>query len=443
MALRRGLGVLLGVVLSWALVAACTTGETKTGADPSPSPTSSPTPEGPVTITLAVFGPEAMLKAYDDLAAAFTAEHPEVTVDVQRRKDVEDVMSAVGAADPPDVFLMDNDHVARLVQDRRLQPVDRLLEARNLNFGDGFQRGGLTAFAANASLQCMPQDVSPLVVYYNQDLVDLRRLGTPDVEPPNALDGWTWETFTAAARQASRGRADGVYIEPSLESVAPFLWSAGGDIVDDVRNPTTLTLSDDGSRDALEQLLSLVRDPRITPTARELAEQDAVTRFTRGELGMIVGTRALTPRLRDADKLHFDVMPLPTVDRLRTVADVTGYCISADTEHVQTAADFVAFAVGRKGATITARPGYVVPSNLEVANSAAFAQTSEQPQSSFVFNEGVRRAQTMPFSPAWPRLSDRVRPPLHRLFYAPVIDLEAMLQRIDKMSTRVLPQPKQ
>src|SRR5512139_2728595 len=65
--LRRGLGVLLGAVLSWALVAACTTAETKTGADPSPSATSSTTPAGPVTITLAVYGPEAMLKAYDDL----------------------------------------------------------------------------------------------------------------------------------------------------------------------------------------------------------------------------------------------------------------------------------------------------------------------------------------------------------------------------------------
>ena len=79
-------------------------------------------------------------------------------------------------------------------------------------------------------------------------------------------------------------------------------------------------------------------------------------------------------------------------------------------------------------ATITTRPGYVVPSNLEVANSAAFAQTSRQPASSFVFNEAIRRAQTLPFSPAWPEVSEQVAPALNRMFYAPVIDLDSLLE---------------
>jgi multiple sugar transport system substrate-binding protein len=364
-----------------------------------------------------------------------------VTVRVEPYKDVEDVVAAAEGDDPPDVFLMDHEHLAELVRDKRMQPLDRLLEARQVDFGDGYQREGLTAFAANASLQCMPQDVSPLVVYYNRDLVDLRRLGNPDEEPPNPVDGWTWQMFAAAARQASRGPADGVYIAPTLESVAPFVWSAGAEIVDDARVPTTLTLSDGDSKQALQQVLTLVRDPRLTPTAQELSKQDAVTRFMEGKLGMILGTRALTPRLRTAENLRFDVMPLPSLGRLRTVAHVTGYCISADSRHVETAADFVAFATGRRGATITTRPGYVVPSNLEVANSPAFAQTSEQPASAFLFNEGVRRAEAMPSSPVWPRLTEQVAAPLHRLFYAPVIDLDAVLQQIDKRSARVLAPP--
>jgi len=396
-----------------------------------------------VTIRVGVYGPEPMVKAYDALAAAFHDEHPQVTVEVEPHQDVDGVLSSVEGPDTPDVFLMDHDHVAGLVQENRLRPVDTLLEARNVDFGDGYQRGGLTAFAADAALQCMPLDVSPVVVYYNPDLVDLRRLAGPDEEPPGPLDGWTWDMFAAAARKAARGPADGVYIEPSLESIAPFVWSAGGEIVDDSRAPTTLTLADGDTRTALEQLLSLVRDPRVTPTAHELAQRDAVTRFAEGKLGMILGTRALTPTFREAKDLRFDVMPLPSLGRVRTVADVTGYCISAGSEQVDAAADFIAFAVGRKGAAITTRPGYIVPSNLEVANSAVFAQTSRQPASSFLFNEGVRRAQTMPFSAGWPRLDDDVRKPLHRMFYSPVIDLAALLERIDTMSTRVLPQDKQ
>ena len=438
MTVRRAKVLLAGTLLC-ALVAGCTTPAEPSNADPSPSSTLNPVSE-PATITVAVYGPSSMLGAYDEVGKAFTRDHPQVTVNVKPYEDAEHVIAAVEGDDPPDVFLMDHDQLSRLVREKQVQPVDRLLEARNLNFGDGYQRGGLTAFAVNASLQCMPLDVSPVVVYYNRGLVDLRRLAKQGEEPPTPLDGWTWEAFSAAARQAAKGPADGLYVAPSLESIAPFVWSAGGAISDDDRNPTTLTLADGDSRQALEQLLALVRDPRITPTAADLEKQDAVTRFAEGKLGMILGTRALTPRFRAADRLRFDVMPLPTLSRLRTVADVSGYCISADTEHVQQAADFVAFAVGRQGAAIAARPGYIVPSNLEVANSAAFAQTSQQPASSFLFNESVRRAQPLPFSPKWPQLSKAVEAPLHRLFYAPVIDLSRTLEQIDKMSTRVLPQ---
>ena len=79
------------------------------------------------------------------------------------------------------------------------------------------------------------------------------------------------EEFSLAARQASRVRGKGVYIEPTLRALAPFVWSAGADIVDDVQDPTTLTLSEGDTREALEEVLALVRDPLVTPTRAELA----------------------------------------------------------------------------------------------------------------------------------------------------------------------------
>jgi multiple sugar transport system substrate-binding protein len=435
----RGTKALAAGTVLCALVAGCTTSDSERNSAPTPSPvTSSSAPPEPVTISLGVYGEEAYLASYDALVDAFTDDYPHVTVELETYDDAEAVVEAVGGPEAPDVFLIDHTHLPQLVQDELVEPVDALLEERQVDFGDGYQRGGLTAFAADARLQCMPHDVSPVVVYYNQDLVDLDRLGDEEEPPPNALDGWTWEMFTAAARQASRGPESGVYIEPSLSSLAPFVWSAGGDIVDDPQTPTTLTLSAGESRAALEQVLALVRDPDVTPTGAELEKQDAVKRFTRGKLGMILGTRALTPGFRAATDLRFDVMPLPSLGRFRTVADMTGYCISASTDEVEAAGDLLAFAVSREGAAITTRDGYVVPSNLEVANSAVFMQESRQPASSFIFNEGVRRAQSLPFHADWPELTEQVAPDLDRMFYAPVIDLDTMLADIDAESLEVL-----
>lgn len=427
-------------VLACALVAGCTAADPERES-PNPSPSdsaASSTTSAPVTLRFAVYGPPGALASYDQVAAGFTAENPHVTVEVEDLSTAEGVLDAV--ADPagaPDVFLIDQEHLPGLVEDALVQPVDGLLAERQVDFGDGYQRSGLTAFAASAALQCMPQDVSPVVVYYNKDLVDLTSLGTEDDPPPSALDGWDWETFARAARLASRGPADGVHIEPSVVSLAPFVWSVGGEIVDDVEAPTTLTLAEGDSREALEQVLALVRDPRVTPARAELETRGAVRRFATGDLGMVLGTRALTPRLRRSG-VDFDVMPLPSLGRFRTVADMTGYCVAAETDVVETAGDFVAYAVGSEGAAITARAGYVVPSNLEIANSATFYQPALPPESSFIFNEGVRRTQPMPFVREWPELTAAIVPTLERMFYDPVIDLDLLLEDIDATSKAIL-----
>ena len=158
---------------------------------------------------------------------------------------------------------------------------------------------------------------------------------------------------------------------------------------------------------------------------------------------MILGTRALTPELRQAADLNFEVMPLPMLGRYRTITQMSGYCISSQTRHLDAAADFLAFAVGREGATITATSGYVVPANLQVAHSPAFIQPGKDPQNSFVFNEGVRRAERPPFVPQWPELTEEVRPLLERAFYAPVIDLDALLQQVDAVSVPILAPPEE
>jgi multiple sugar transport system substrate-binding protein len=434
---RRGGRTLVGATLLCALLAGCTTTDPERNS-PEPSPSDPSTPAGPVTVSFGVYGPEPLLDAFKDLAEQFREENPAVTVDLRTHDEPESLLAEIEEGDAPDVFLMAQRHVPGLVEEERVQPVDGLLEARQVDFGDGYQRGGLTAFASDAALQCMPHDVSPVVVYYNKDLVDLARLGTEEEEPPNALDGWTWEMFDQAARRAARGSVHGVHIEPSLEALAPFIWSAGGELVDDVHAPTTLTLSSGESRDALEQVLALVRDPQVTPTLEDLEERDAVERFAAGELGMILGSRALTPELRAEDELDFDVMPMPRISRVRTAADMNGYCISSDTEQVETAADLLAFAVSSEGAAITARTGYVVPSNLDVAHSSDFDDATQEPESSFIFNEGVRRAQNLPFVGTWPELSARVKPDLAEMFYAPVIELDVLLEQIDGGSGEVL-----
>ncbi len=428
------------------VLSACTGGGAQPTPDASTPSSSSPTAaQEPVTLRLAVFGGPEKLAAYDELAAAFTAQTPAVSVTVEKAADEitsdarVDEQLAKGTG--PDIFVTHHEQLPKLIAADHVQPVDQLLEERGILFGDRFQRLGLESMAAESALQCMPNEVSPYVVVYNKRLLQPSLLAEPGEDPPTPETGWTWDQFQQAARGMTKDGVKGAYFPPELSTLIPLVRSAGEDLMDDPRTPTTLTTAEDGPRAALEEILTVARDPLITPTPRELERLDPVTRFERGRLGMMIGTRDLVPRLRATTDLSFDVYPLPRLGRMRTLAEVAGYCINKQTEHTDAAADFVTFASQNQGAAIMARSGAVVPANLEVLNSDAFDDPTRFPRNAEVFDSSIRRADAMPFSVAWPSVVEQTQPFVDRLFYAPLPDLDALLPRIDELSAALLAPP--
>jgi multiple sugar transport system substrate-binding protein len=442
---RPGAPLLAGALLCLATSACTTTTAERPPAPEASATTASPSSTGPVSLRFAVYGDRLDVAAYRRIAAAYTREHPNVTVRVESAADAVTAQDRLDrgftAGTAPDLFLADQTALPSLVAAQRVQPVDELLEERGVQFGDNYERLGLEAFSSDSALQCMPNDVSPYVVFYNKRLLVPRALALPGEEAPTAETGWRWEQFAAAARQMSRGGVKGVYLPPRLTTLAPLIRSAGEDIVDDTRVPTTLTLADEGTRSALEEILAVARDARVTFSPQQLARQDALTRFENGRLGMMIGTRALVPRLRENPALHFDVFPLPSLGRPRTLAEITGYCISKASGHVPEAADFLAFASDERAASMTAQTGAVVPANLAALHSDAFLQPGQFPENTEVFNSSIRRADPLPFTTSWPDVVSQTQPFVDRLFDAPVVDLDSLLPRIDELSAALLARP--
>ncbi len=442
---RAAIGT-VALLTSAMAMTACTDGNG--GDDPSSSPSpsskssSSSSTAEPVTLRFSVYGGPETLRAYRTMAAAYMREKPDVKVELEvagtaaaQRQQLD---RGFAAGDAPDVFLTNSTRVPSLVADERLQPVDELLEERGISFGDSYERLGLEAMAADSRLQCMPSDVSPEVIFFNKRLLNPGVLESLPGQPDPAQHGWTWDQFVAASRRMSTDKVKGVYLAPRLTTLTPLMRSAGSDIVDDPKRPTTLTLSNSDSRDPLDRILNLARNHRLSVTRPELRQQGAVSRFVHGKLAMMIGTRALVPTLRRDKNLVFDVYPMPSMGRSQTIADVSGYCINRDSDHVSAAADFLAFASDDRGSAIAARSGAVVPANLDALRSPSFLQVNKFPINVNVFTKVVRRADTMPNPPAWPEVVARTQPGLDRLFYAPFPDVERLLPRIDGISADVL-----
>ncbi len=429
----RSRRVVASVLALGALVvtAACSSDE--------PPKTTPSTPAGPTLLTFAVYGPPQVVTAYTKIAADFSAEHPETVVNVRPYDTHDQAMSALAgqsdAGQAPDAFLAGIGDLPGLIQSKAIDKVGDLLAERHIDFGDGYQRDPLEAFSADDALQCMPVDVSPLVVYFNTDLVQLPALTTPDQRPITAESGWSLDQFAAAARQATRAHVRGVYVAPDLAQVAPFIWSGGGHVVDDLDKPTTLMLADGASATALEKLLEVVRDPHITFNRAQIARRSALQRFKTGSLAMMLGYRDLTPQLRAQEDLNFDVMPLPRIGAKATIGQSSGLCLSSSSEHPGKTADFLAYAVSDDAMALLASTGYVVPTNLDVVNSDAFRQPTEMPASSAVFPSAVRSIHSLPRVPTWGAVAASTARLLEGLFYDPVIDpLGDRLKAIDAAS---------
>ncbi len=421
---------LLAVV---AVAAGCANGKDHPATKPSPSPS------GPAEITLAVYGPPAVVNAYKSLAADFGATHPDTVVKVESYAShaaaAAAVQSATEKGDPPDLFQIDGDDLPALTADKQVHRVDELLSDREVDFGDGYTRTSLEAFSSDSALQCMPTDVSPLVVYYNTRLIDLSLAAEPDHRPVTQETGWTLDEFARAAGLARRPGIRGLYVAPDLVQVAPFVWSGGGDLVDDPDNPKSLALSEDSSVTAMRNFLDVVRNPDITFDQPALRNRSPVERFKAGKLGMLLGNRDLTPLLRAQQGLNFDVMPLPRAGGAATDASQKGLCIAAKSRHIDKAADLLTYLVSTKSANTLAATGYVQPTNLDAVDGDSFLQRGQRPLHAEVFEREMRHVQPLPRTRYWPDVRRATVAPLTQLFYDPVIEpLVDRLTAIDQAS---------
>jgi len=434
-----GLGVGL---LAVSLLAACTPDGEVPPAEESSQATSA-------HLRVVVYGPTAVTNAWKRVVTTYADNNPEVSAEVATYPDETAALAAVrsdaAAGKAPDLFLSGIDSLPTLMADQLIQPVSDLLEERQVDFGDGFVRGAVEEYSRDTALQCMPVAYSPLVVYYNPALVNLTAAQGDAPTPIATSQKWTMDQFATVARTAAQRGRLGLYVAPTVGQVAPFLASAGGGIVDNPDQPTSLTLSSGGSISGLTALLPLVRDRKVAlPSSTPQAT--AIRDFERGKLAMILGYRDLTGELRANAHVPFNVLPMPRIGTSETSGQTAGMCMSRTTANPPATADLLADMVSEPAMRTLAATGYVMPTNLAVMASNAFWQPAKMPASSGVFTDQVRNIGETPATDKWSAVESYADGRLRALMSSgsttpDVAILTARMQLVDTVSQRMFTPP--
>lgn len=372
-------------------------------------------------VQVMLFGDPEELAAYRTLVDAYHEQSGDRRVELVEASDRADLIArlstSIAGGEPPDVFLVNYRYYGQFAAKNAIAPLDERLGAGpgKLDTGELYPEA-LEAFQWRGKQLCLPQNVSSLVVYYNRALFG--QYGVPEPKP-----GWTWNDLVTTAQAMTRdatgvpiqgGESDagsqvatwGLGVEPTLIRIAPFVWSGGGDIVDDPDRPTRLTFDDPVAREALRQFIDLRVAYGVVPTDQEVEAQDDETRFANGGLAMLLSSRRLTPTLRSVDGLDWDIAPLPVVQEPAGILHSDGYCVTSASGRQDAAWDFVRYALGPDGQRIIAGTGRTVPSNMAVSRSAAFLDPTKPPRNAQVFLDAIGTIRRTPTISTWPEIED-------------------------------------
>ncbi|MFZ5921120.1 MAG: ABC transporter substrate-binding protein [Chloroflexota bacterium] len=390
-------------------------------------------------ISFMVFGDPAELAAYQTLVAAFEQAHPDLPVElihVPGQADYRNRLAAdMVAGTPADVVLINYRRYAAFAQSGALEPLGPYLAKSSLIQESDFYIEAVEPFKWLDELICIPQNISSLVVYYNKDLFDQAGL-------PYPADDWTWDDFLAAARSLTQdldhdGRTDqfGVGIEASLIRLAPFVWQAGGEVVDYDANPSTLTIDSTKAIQAAEFFFSLQTVHHVAPGLDEETAEDSESRFINGRTAMFFNSRRGVPTYRESAAFDWDVAPLPRGETRAGILHADAYCLPGASKHKDAAWTFIEFANSVEGQTIVAASGRTVPSLISVANSPAFLDPSAKPANSRVFLDTIPYIHALPVHFNWIEIEDIASEELWRGFYGQTDPLDALQRAIQR--TRV------
>lgn len=354
-------------------------------------------------ITVAAAGGEGEVKALQKMADAFEQANPGVTVTLDLAGDPGELISSLttsfAAGRQPDVFVLNYRRLGGLAAKGVIEPVPA-------GATEGLYPEPLEAFTFDGTLLCQPSNAASMVVYLNTALFAQAGVALPK-------PGWTWDNLLATATSLKAKGISAIGFETGLVRLAPFVWSNGGEVVDDANKPTTVDLSSPQAREAVTFLLSLQQQGM---SATDRAAQDPEAAFAAGKTAMLLDSRRAVPSFRKTEGLAFDVAPVPTKVTSTSVLHSDGYCVTKASKHKALAQAFAAFAVTGDGATVLAESGRTVPVKTSVAQSPAFLSPGLAPASSQVFLDQLATVRSLPHTPTWNEAEEITEEILTQLF---------------------------
>lgn len=397
------------------------------------------------TLRLAVWGSDAEIACDQEVIDAFMEEHPEYKVELEVINDdyLTKVETEMLAGDPPDVIYGHPKYFQKWAsQDQLLDLTDYFNASPELLDSEHYATDVYDAFTYQGKFYSTVNGADTFLLYYNKNLFD-------EAGVPYPTDDWTWDDFLSACEKLTIDKdGDGVIDQYAItsdwghEQIEAYMAAFGGELYDDVNNPTVVTANtNEANLKGLQMVYDLTFKYNYAPTA-EQGEAMAGS-FDQGLVAMNVdGVYNIVYRSAEEGGLEFPygLAHLPYEgDNAHAVALMAGYCVPKNVKDPEAAWELAKFMESERGQTLLAKSGLITVINKDVASSSDVIDIPNAPDNHILRVTTLDGAVNVDAKlPNWQETLDTAWSPVIDQLYNGDIDVATALDNLQASLTDML-----
>lgn len=267
------------------------------------------------------------------------------------------------------------------------------------------------------------------LLFYNKDLFDEAKVEYPTEE-------WTWDDFLAACEKLTidkdgDGETDQYAISPcsGREQLEAYMAAFGGEMYDDVNNPTEVKVNSKENAQALQMWHDLIFKYGYAPDAE--GSEVVTGGFDGGQIAMDVdGVYQCVYRSGVDFNMGLAALPMEARNS-HYVSLMAGYCIPKTTKYPEAAWALASFMQEKEGQEILASTGLITTVDKDVASSDAVINMEGAPDNHILRVTSLDNAVNVDAKlPNWTETMDMVWQPAIDKLYNGDVTVEEALEEI-------------
>jgi multiple sugar transport system substrate-binding protein len=385
-----------------------------------------------VKIKVTYWGDNKEIKIIESIIEPWQKKHPDIKVILEHipsNQYADKIITEIAGGTGPDVLFCEVNNFVNFYSKNIMMPLDDLLKQdTSFNISD-FYPQLIDRFTRDGKLYVIPRDIAPFAcVFYNKNL--FQKEGVPYPQ-----DNWTTDDLVKLGKQLTKANDQGMITQYGYYGWCWWNWlyTFGGGLVDNFRNPTKLVLNTVKSRRALKFNHDLMFVYGISPRPGA-TDQSGGDLFMTGRLAMYGSGIWETPQYRTLTSFEWDVAMWPSSpEGTRGYGSGgSGYGIMSGTKHPKEAWEVIKALTGDDGQIRMALTGLAQPAKMSLARGKNWATDKGKPDNKKMLDAAVKYITFDPFDLAWPEVWNSIVSPNLDLYFRDQKSLDDSLQTIEK-----------